>query len=341
MSIFNKIPGIFSTAIGIDLGTANILVYVKDRGVIINEPSYVALEEGTNRVIAVGVEAKRMATIAPQNIRVIRPMKEGVIADYEISEHMLRYFIGKAARHSFLTHLTVVVAVPYEINQVQRRAVEDSAYRAGAQSVRILYEPIASALGVGLPVGEPEGSMIVDVGGGTTEIAIISLGGIVVARSLPVGGDALELAIINYIKSNYNLMISERSAEAVKKAIGSAYPLDQELSMEVKGRDAISGLPKALVVRSEEIREAMMRCFNEMTTAIRQTLERCPPEVSSDLIERGVALAGGGALVRGLDRLFSDATGLPFFVADDPLGAVVNGTGITIENSDWNRPRRR
>ena len=341
MSIFSKLPGIFSTSIGIDLGTANILVYVKDRGVIMNEPSYVAIEKATNRVLAVGIEAKRMASVAPDGIEVIRPMQNGVIANYEISEHMLRYFIGKAARHSFLTHLTVVVAVPYGINPVQRRAVEDSAYRAGAQSVRIIYEPIASALGVGLPVGEAEGSMIVDIGGGTTEVAALSLGGIVAARSLSIGGDKLEAAIINYVKSNYNLMISERTAEEVKIAIGSAYALDQEMTREVRGRDAMSGLPRSLTLRSEEIREAMSSCFKDMLDAIRKTLEDCPPEISSDLMERGVALAGGGSLIRGIDRYFSEGTGLPFFVAEDQLNAVVNGTGFSIENDTWNRLRRR
>lgn len=341
MSIFSKFPGIFSTSIGIDLGTANVLVYLKGRGVIMNEPSYVALEKDTKKVLAVGDEAKRMATIAPENIVVIRPMKDGVIADFDVSEHMLRYFIGKAARHSILTHLTVVIAVPFGINPVQRRAVEESAYRAGAQNVRIIFEPVASALGVGLPVGEPEASMIVDIGGGTTEVAVLSLGGVVSARSLSVGGDALERAIIESIKANYNLMISERTAEELKKNIGSAYPLEQEMTMEIKGRDAMTGLPRAKIIRSEEVREAMMPCFKTMVQTIHQTLEHCPPEISGNLIDRGAAMAGGGALIRGLDRFFSESLGLPFFVAEDPLFAVVNGTGISIENADWNRPRMR
>lgn len=341
MSIFSKFPGIFSTSIGIDLGTANVLVYLKGRGVIMNEPSYVALEKDTKKVLAVGDEAKRMAAVAPGNITVIRPMKDGVIADFDVSEHMLRYFIGKAARHSILTHLTVVIAVPFGINPVQRRAVEESAYRAGAQNVRIIFEPVASALGVGLPVGEPEASMIVDIGGGTTEVAVLSLGGIVSARSLSVGGDALERAIIENIKANYNLVISERTAEELKKNIGSAYPLEQEMTMEIKGRDAMTGLPKAKIIRSEEVREAMLPCFKTMVQTIHQTLEHCPPEISGNLIDRGAAMAGGGALIRGLDRFFSESLGLPFFVAEDPLFAVVNGTGISIENADWNRPRMR
>lgn len=341
MSIFSKFPGIFSTSIGIDLGTANVLVYLKGRGIIMNEPSYVALDKETRKVLAVGNEAKRMAAVAPENISVIRPMKDGVIADFDVSEQMLRYFIGKAARHSILTHLTVVIAVPYGINPVQRRAVEESAYRAGAQNVRIIFEPVASALGVGLPVGEPEASMIVDIGGGTTEVAVLSLGGIVSARSLSVGGDALERAIIENVRANYNLVISERMAEDLKKNIGSAYPLEQEMTMEIKGRDAMSGLPKAMIIRSEEVREAMLPSFKTMAQAIHQTLEHCPPEISGNLIDRGAAIAGGGALIRGLDRFFSDSLGLPFFPAEDPLFAVVQGTGISIENSDWNRPRMR
>lgn len=341
MSIFSKFPGIFSTSIGVDLGTANVLVYLKGRGVIMNEPSYVALDKETRKVLAVGNEAKRMVAVAPENISVIRPMKDGVIADFDVSEQMLRYFIGKAARHSILTHLTVVIAVPYGINPVQRRAVEESAYRAGAQNVRIIFEPVASALGVGLPVGEPEASMIVDIGGGTTEVAVLSLGGIVSARSLSVGGDALEKAIIEHVRANYNLVISERMAEDLKKNIGSAYPLEQELTMEIKGRDAMSGLPKAIIIRSEEVREAMIPNFKSMAQEIHLTLEHCPPEISGNLIDRGAAIAGGGALIRGLDRFFSDALGLPFFPAEDPLFAVVNGTGISIENSDWNRPRVR
>ncbi len=341
MPIFNKLPGLFSTSIGIDLGTANVLVYVKGRGIIMDEPSFVAIEKATKRVIAVGSDAKRMATVVPEGIEVIRPMKEGVIADYEISEHMLRHFIGKAARHSLLTHLSIVIAVPYSINPLQKKAVEESAYRAGAQKVRILFEPVASALGVGLPVGEPEASMIVDIGGGTTEVAVLSLGGIVAAKSLNVAGDELERAIIEYVKTNYNLVISERTAENLKKTIGSASPLKQEMTAEIKGRDFIRGLPRALVVRSEEIREAMTPCFEKMAQTIAETLERCTPEISGNLYDRGAAIAGGGALIRGIDTFFAQKTGLPFFVSEDPLHAVVNGTGITIENSNWDKMRRR
>ncbi|MCD8283330.1 MAG: rod shape-determining protein [Opitutae bacterium] len=341
MSIFSRFPGIFSTSIGIDLGTANVLVYVKGRGIIMDEPSYVAMNKETKAILAVGSDAKRMATVVPEGLEVIRPMKEGVIADYEISEHMLRYFIGKAARHSLLTHLTVVIAVPYGINRLQRRAVEESAYRAGAQNVRIIFEPIASALGVGLPVGEPEASMIVDIGGGTTEVAVLSLGGIVAAKSLNVAGDELERAIIEYIKTSYDLVISERTAEELKKAIGSAVPLRQEMMMDIKGRDLFGGLPRALTVNSEEIRNAMLPCFSKMEAAICDTLSRCTPEISGNLYDRGAVLAGGGALIRGLDVYFAEKTGLPFFVAEDPLHAVVNGTGISIEDDNWNKMHRR
>lgn len=339
--MIKKVPGIFSTAIGIDLGTANVLVYVRDRGVIMNEPSVVAIDSKTRRPIAVGSDAKKMLGLTPVGIEAMRPMQRGVIADFEVSEHMLRYFIGKAGRHSFLTHLTVVIAVPYGITPVEERAVKDSAYRAGAQQVQTIFEPIASALGAGLPVGEPEGSMIVDIGGGTSEIAILSLGGIVAAKSIRVGGDEFDKTIINYVKDAYGLAIQSRTAEQIKIQIGSAYPLDQELSLEIKGRDSISGLPRAQTVNSTEIREALKHNFNDIIEGISKTLEICPPEVAADLVDRGVALAGGGALVRGLDRLLSEKTGLPFFVAEDPLRCVVNGTGKIIENSNWNTFRRR
>ncbi len=332
--MFKKIPGIFSTAIGIDLGTANILVYVRDRGVVMNEPSVVAIDTKTRRPIAVGSEAKRMLGLTPIGIEAVRPMQNGVIADFEVSEYMLRYFIGKAVRHSFLTHLTVVITVPYGITPVEERAVKDSAYRAGAHHVQTIYEPIASALGAGLPVGNPEGSMIVDIGGGTTEIAILSYGGIVAAKSIRVGGDEFDKSIINYIKDAYKLAIQSRTAEQIKIQIGSAYPMDQELSLEIKGRDTVSGLPRAQTVNSTEIREALEHNFNDIIEGVSKTMEESLPEVAADLVDRGVALAGGGALVRGLDRLLSEKTNLPFFVAEDPMRCVVNGTGKIIENSD-------
>ncbi len=332
--MFKKIPGIFSTAIGIDLGTANILVYVKGRGIIMNEPSVVSIDSKTRRPIAIGLEAKKMLGLTPIGIEATRPMQKGVIADFEISEHMLRHFIKKAGQHSFLTHLTVVIAVPYGITPVEERAVKDSAYRAGAQDVKTVSEPIASALGAGLPVGESEASMIVDIGGGTSEIAILSLGGIVAAKSIRVGGDEFDKSIINYVKSAYGLVIESRTAEQIKIQIGSAYPLEQELSLEIKGRDSISGLPRAQTVNSTEIRDALKHNFDDIIEGISKTLEVCPPEAAGQLLDRGAALAGGGALIRGLDRLLSDKTGMPFFVAEDPLRCVVNGTGVIIENSD-------
>lgn len=338
--MIKKIPGIFSTAIGIDLGTANILVYVKGRGVIMNEPSVVAIDSKTRRPIAIGADAKKMLGLTPIGIEATRPMQKGVIADFEVSEHMLRYFIKKAGQHSFLTHLTVVIAVPYGITPVEERAVKDSAYRAGAQHVQTVPEPIASALGAGLPVGESEASMIVDIGGGTSEIAILSLGGIVAAKSIRVGGDEFDKTIINYVKGAYGLVIESRTAEQIKIQIGSAYPLEQELSMEIKGRDSISGLPRAQTVNSQEIREALKHNFDDVIEGISKTLEVCPPEAAGQLLDRGAALAGGGALIRKLDRLLSEKTGMPFFVAEDPLRCVVNGTGTIIENANWNTFRR-
>jgi len=333
--MFKSIPGFFSTAIGIDLGTANVLVYVKGRGVIMNEPSVVSIDSKTRKPIAIGSEAKKMLGLTPIGIEAMRPMQKGVIADFEVSEHMLRYFIKKAGQHSFLTHLTVVVAVPYGITPVEERAVKDSAYRAGAQSVKAVPEPVASALGAGLPVGESEASMIVDIGGGTSEIAILSLGGIVAAKSIRVGGDEFDKSIINYIKDTWKLVIESRTAEQIKIQIGSAFPLDQELTMEIKGRDSITGLPRAQTITSEEIRDALQSNFNDIIDGINQTLEICPPEASGQLLDRGAALAGGGALIRGLDRLLSEKTGMPFFVAEDPLRCVVNGTGVMIENANW------
>lgn len=338
--MIKKIPGIFSTAIGIDLGTANILVYVKGRGIIMNEPSVVSIDSKTRRPIAIGLDAKKMLGLTPVGIEAMRPMQKGVIADFEVSEHMLRYFIKKAGQHSFLTHLTVVIAVPYGITPVEERAVKDSAYRAGAQHVQTVPEPIASALGAGLPVGESEASMIVDIGGGTSEIAILSLGGIVAAKSIRVGGDEFDKSIINYVKSAYGLVIESRTAEQIKIQIGSAYPLDQELSLEIKGRDSISGLPRAQTINSTEIREALKHNFDDIIEGISKTLEICPPEAAGQLLDRGAALAGGGALIRGLDRLLSDKTGMPFFIAEDPLRCVANGTGVIIENANWNTFRR-
>ncbi|MGC9450392.1 MAG: rod shape-determining protein [Oceanipulchritudo sp.] len=333
--MIGKALGIFSNDIGIDLGTANTLVYVRDKGVVLQEPSVVAINNETREVVAVGVEAKRMLGRTPMNISALRPMKDGVIADFEITEAMLRYFIQKVNNSMRFVPPRVVVAVPSGITEVERRAVKESAIHAGAREVRLLQEPVAAAIGVGLPIDEPTANMIVDIGGGTTEVAIISLSGVVYSKSIRVGGDELDAAIVNYMKRAYNLMIGERTAEEIKMRIGSAAPLDEELTMEVKGRDSVAGLPKTLHISSQEIREALADTINSITELVRNALERCPPELSADLVDRGFVLAGGGALIRDLDRLLSDATGLPVFVAEDPLSAVANGTGVVLQNLHW------
>ncbi|MBP7830195.1 MAG: rod shape-determining protein [Kiritimatiellae bacterium] len=328
--MFDRFLGLFSSDIGIDLGTANTLVYVKDRGIVIREPSVVAIQAGTNRVLAVGEEAKRMLGRTPGNIVAIRPLKAGVIADFEITEAMLRYFIRKVHNRRMLVRPRVICAVPSGITEVEKRAVKDSATHAGAREVYLIEEPMAAAIGVGLPVQEPAGNMIVDIGGGTTEVALISLAGIVLSRSVRVGGDEMDEAIVQYMKRVYNLMIGERTAEEIKIAIGSAYPQGEETSMEVKGRDLVAGLPKTLTVTSEEVRNALQEPITAIVEAVRMTLERCPPELSADLVDRGVVLAGGGALLRGMDKLVAEQTGLPVHVAEDPLSAVAEGTGVVL-----------
>src|ERR1043166_4625855 len=329
--MFGKFLNYFSTDIGIDLGTANTLVYVRDQGIILREPSVVAIQAGTSHVLAVGEEAKRMLGRTPGTIQAIRPMKDGVIADFEITEAMLRYFISKVHNRRYGIKPRVIVAVPSGITEVEKRAVKDSATHAGARDVYLIEQPMASAIGVGLPVHEPAGNMIVDIGGGTCEIAIISLAGIVFSRSLRVGGDEFDETIVAYMKRAYNLMIGERTAEEIKIRVGSAYPLEQELTMEVKGRDLSAGLPKTLSIRSEEIRETLKEPLSSILESIRLTLERCPPELSGDLIERGIVIAGGGALLRGIDRLVAEETGLPVHIADDPLSAVAEGTGRVLQ----------
>lgn len=326
--ILDKIFGIFSNDIGIDLGTANTLVYVKGQGVVLCEPSVVAVEKGTNHVLAVGEEAKRMLGRTPGNIVAIRPMRDGVIADFDITEAMLRYFIRKVHKRNLLVSPRVVIAVPSGITEVEKRAVKDSAERAGARSpVYLVEEPMAASIGVGLPIHEPAGNMIIDIGGGTTEMAVISLSGIVFSKSIKVGGDEFDEAIMTHLKKSYNLMIGERTAEEIKIKIGSAYPLEEEMTLEVKGRDILAGLPKTISVSSEEIREAISDPVQSILEAVRITLERTPPELSADLIDRGLVLAGGGSLLRGLDKLVSEETGLPVHIAGDPLTAVVLGTG--------------
>ncbi|NLB66509.1 MAG: rod shape-determining protein [Lentisphaerae bacterium] len=335
--MFSWLLGYFSNDIGIDLGTANTLVYVKDRGIVLREPSVVAIQQGSNRVLAVGEEAKRMLGRTPGNIVAIRPMKAGVIADFEVTEAMLRYFIRKAHNRKWVVRPRIIISVPSGITEVEKRAVKDSAGHAGAREVYLIEEPMAAAIGVGLPVQEPAGNMIVDMGGGTTEVAIISLAGIVLARSVRVGGDEMDEAIVQYLKRVYNLMIGERTAEEIKVTIGSAYPLGEEVSMEVKGRDLVAGLPKTLTITSEEIREALQEPVTAIIEAIRITLERCPPELSSDLVDRGIVLAGGTSQLRGMDKLLAEQTGLPVHVAEDPVSAVAEGTGVVLNELNFLR----
>jgi rod shape-determining protein MreB and related proteins len=324
-----NIFGYFSNDIGIDLGTANTLVYVKDKGIVLREPSVVALDTNTRKVRAVGDEAKRMLGRTPGNITAIRPMKDGVIADFDVTEAMLRYFIRKVSNSAFRAPPRVVIAIPSGITEVEKRAVKESAMHAGARDVITIPEPMAAAIGVGLPIDEPAANMIVDIGGGTTEVAIVF------SKSIRVAGDELDLAIINYMKRAYNLLIGERTSEEIKMRVGSAYPLEEELTMEVKGRDSVAGLPKTIHITSQEIREALADTIAAIVDAVRVTLERCPPELSADLVDRGFVMAGGGALIRGIDRLLSEKTGLPVTVSEDPLSAVANGTGAVLNDLSW------
>jgi rod shape-determining protein MreB len=329
--MFNNLLGFFSNDIGIDLGTANTLVYVKDHGIVLREPSVVAVQQGTKKVLAVGDEAKRMLGRTPGNIVAIRPLKDGVIADFEVTEAMLRHFISKVHNRRKMARPRVVIAVPSGITEVEKRAVTDSAKNAGAREVYLIEEPMAAAIGVGLPVQDAAGNMIIDIGGGTTEVALISLSGIVFSRSVRVAGDELDESIINYMKRAYNLMIGERTAEEIKIKIGSAYKMEKEITMEVKGRDLVAGLPKTITISSQEVREALLEPISTIVDSVRITLERCPPELSADLVDRGLVLAGGGALLRGLDRLLQEETGLPVHVAEDPLSAVAEGTGKALQ----------
>jgi len=324
---FDNILGMFSSDMGIDLGTASTLVYMKSEGIVLCEPSVVAIEAGTSNVLAVGEEAKRMLGRTPGNIIAIRPMRDGVIADFEITESMLRYFIKKVHNSRRLVRPRVVIAIPSGITEVEKRAVKDSALHAGAREVFMLEEPVAASIGVGLPIQEPSGNMIIDIGGGTTEMAVISLAGVVFSKSIRIGGDEMDEAVINYLKRTYNLMVGERTAEELKIRIGSGYPLDEEMTMDVRGRDLVAGLPKMITVTSEEIREALAEPIAQIVESVRITLERTPPELSADLIEKGLILAGGGSLLRGIDKLIAEETGLPVHLADDPLTAVALGTG--------------
>jgi len=333
--IKNAVSGIFSNDIGIDLGTATTLVYVKGEGVVLCEPSVVAVERGTSHVLAVGEEAKRMLGRTPGNIVAIRPMRDGVITDFEITEAMLRHFINRVKRRRFQTRPRIVIAIPSGITEVEKRAVKESAERAGAGEVYLIEEPVAAAIGVGLPIQEPVGNMIIDIGGGTTEIAVISLAGIVFSKSIRIGGDEMNEAVIEYLKKTYNLMIGERTAEDIKIKIGSAYPLEEEMTLEVKGRDLVAGLPKAVTISSEEIREALQEPLRAILEVTKISLERTPPELAADLIEHGIVMAGGGSLLRGLDKLIAEEVGLPVHIADEPSTAVANGTGKVLNEMHY------
>jgi len=315
----------------VDLGTANTLVYVRGRGIVLNEPSVVAVNQDTGGILAVGIEAKKMIGRTPGNIVAIRPLKDGVIADFDTTERMLRYFIQKVHKRSYLAKPRIVVCVPSGITGVEQRAVKDAGYAAGARKVYIIEEPMAAAIGAGLPIHEPTGNMVVDIGGGTTEVAVISLGGIVTALSIRVGGDELDQSIINWVKAEYSLLLGERTAEEIKMAIGSAYQLQGENDAEIRGRDLATGLPKTIVVTAAEIRKALEEPVKAIVNAVKGTLDKCPPELSSDLMDRGIVLTGGGALLKGLDERLRRETGMPIHIADRPLDAVVEGSGKCIE----------
>lgn len=330
---------LFSQDIGIDLGTANTLVFVKGKGIVIREPSVVAVDQRSNppRVVAVGIEAKEMIGRTPGSITAVRPLKDGVIADFEITADMLKAFIQRAISSSPFSRARVMICIPSGVTEVERRAVYDAAKSAGAKFVSLIQEPMAAAIGAGLPVSEAVGSMVVDIGGGTAEVAVISLGGIVTSRSARIAGNSFDEAIIAYIKKKYNLLIGERTAEDIKIKIGSAYPYDGEGAMDIKGRNLMDGLPKHVEITSEEIREALSDPINMILDAVRATLEKTPPELAADIIDRGIMLTGGGALLRGLDRLIADETRIPVLVAEKPLDCVVDGTGICLESNNLTR----
>ena len=327
--------GIFSNDLAIDLGTANTLVYVKGKGIVLSEPSVVAVRrdtKGYNKVLAVGKEAKLMLGRTPGNIIAIRPMKDGVIADFEVTEAMLRHFIRKVHNRRTLIRPRIIIAVPSGITQVEKRAVRESAESAGAREVYLIEEPMAAAIGAGLPITEPTSNMVVDIGGGTTEVAVISLAGIVFSKSVRVGGDKIDEAILQYVKRKYNLLIGERTAEVIKTTIGTAYPQDEPESIEVKGRDLVSGIPKTLTIDSEEVRLAISEQVDTIIDAVKVALEQTPPELAADIVDRGIFLTGGGALLKNLDILLKEETGLPIIISNDPLSAVVLGSGKALEN---------
>ena len=319
---------------GIDLGTANTLVYIKGQGIVVREPSVVAIRDDSKDVLAVGEEAKRMIGRTPGNIVAIRPMKDGVIADFDITQSMLSYFIQKAAAKKGVVSPRIAICVPFGVTEVEKRAIEEAARNAGAKDAFLIEEPMAAAIGAGLRIEEPEGNMVVDIGGGTSEIAIISLGGIVTAKSIRLGGDELDEAIVNYVKKEYSLMIGERTAEDVKIKIGSAYKEGDEIEMEIRGRDLISGLPKTMQISSSEVRDALRDPVNSIVDGIKSTLEKTPPELASDIMENGMMLTGGGALLKGLDKLVKEETGMPVKIAENPLDCVAIGTGKSVEDQE-------
>ncbi len=331
---FNFLGAPFSRDMGVDLGTANTLVFVKGKGIIIREPSVVALRTNSNEVLAVGEEAKNMIGRTPGNIVAVRPMKNGVIADFDVTQSMLRYFITKAHQRSRLVRPRIIVCVPSGVTEVEKRAVLDAAQQAGARKAFLIEEPMAAAIGADLPVNEPAGNMIVDIGGGTTEVAVISLGGIVSSESIRIGGDEMDEAIVQHIKKKYNVMIGERTAENVKTDIASAYAEGERLDKEVRGRDLVSGLPRNVEVTTEEIRNAIKEPITSIMEAVKITLERTPPELSSDIMDFGIILTGGGALLKGMNRLIADETDIPVHLADEPLDCVVKGTGKALEEID-------
>jgi rod shape-determining protein MreB and related proteins len=332
-----------SKDLGIDLGTANTLIYVKGEGIVLREPSVVAINSDTKKVLAVGTEAKEMIGRTPGNIVAIRPLKDGVIADFDVTQTMLKKFIEKVSHKGSFTSPRIVVCYPSGITEVEKRAIDEATKQAGARDVLLLEEPMAAAIGSGLPVNEPTGSMIVDIGGGTTEVAIISLGGIVTAKSLRIAGDDFDQAIISYIKKEYSLMIGERTAEKVKIELGSAFDLGEENSMEIRGRDLITGLPKVVIIKESEIREALREPINAIIEAIKTTLEKTPPELASDIIDKGITLAGGGALLRGIDDLIKAETHMPVHIAESPLDCVALGAGKALDTLDKmvSKPKRK
>ena len=339
--MFNYLFSLFSNDMGIDLGTANTLVYVKGQGIVLREPSVVAIEKDTRNVLAIAAEAKRMLGKTPANIIAVRPLRNGVIADFDVTERMIRYFIKKVHNRRSLLHPRIVIGVPSGITEVEKRAVRESAQQAGAREVYLIEEPMAAAIGADIPINEPRGHMIVDMGGGTTEVAVVSLGDMVVSKSLDVAGDELDEAIIQYFRRKYNLLVGETSSEDVKIKIGSVFPMPEEQVMEVKGRDQVTGLPKTVTITSEEVRQALADPIKLIIEVIKQTLEETPAELAADLVDTGIVLAGGGALLRGLPDLLSQETELPVVMAADPLTCVVMGTGRYLEELDQMRRERR